>query len=83
MVDDSMAVLADGIAGTLTRIRILDGLPVADTIDLDMRAHPVNDRNMADIEAPLREEIHDGHLYGVALDELDVPSVGRIADPRR
>jgi hypothetical protein len=26
--------------------------------------------------------IHEGHLYGVGTDELDVPRVVRIADPR-
>ena len=56
---DSMAVLADGIAGTLTRIRIVDGMPVADTFDLGMRARPVSDRDMADIEARLRQENPD------------------------
>ena len=56
---DSMAVLADGIAGTLTRVRIVDGRPVADTFDLGMRARPVSDRDMADIEARLREEKPD------------------------
>lgn len=149
VVGDSMAVLADGIAGTLTRIRIRDGVPVADTIDLGIRARPVSDLDMANIEARLREErpglprrlefemsegwsvatallpghdgefwlrqavrgdrqewvvvrpgssrgwrvifperfalraIHDGYLYGVATDELDIPSVVRIADPQR
>ena len=149
VMGDSLAVLADGISGTLTRLRIRDGLPVADTFDLGMRARPVSDRDMADIEARLREEkpdiprriefemakgwsvatgilpgengefwlrqavegegqewvvvrpgsprkwsvtfpdrfalraIHDGYLYGVARDELDVASVARIADPPR
>lgn len=26
--------------------------------------------------------IHDGYLYGVGTDALDIPSVVRIADPR-
>ena len=145
---DSMAVLVDGITGTLTRIRIRNGFPVADTIDLGIRARPVSDRDMANIEARIREEkpglprrlefdlaegwsvatvllpgqsgefwllqadegdrqewvvvkpgstrkwrvilpeqfvlraIHDGRLYGVARDELDVPRVAAFADPR-
>ena len=149
VMGDSLAVLADGIAGTLTRIRIRDGVPVADTIDMGMRARPVSDRDMANFETRLREDkpdlprriefemaegwsiatgilpgengefwlrqavrgeqqewvvvkpgstrkwrvvlsgrfrlraIHDGHLYGVALDELDVASVVRMPDPRR
>ncbi len=149
VMGDSLAVLADGIAGTLTRIHIRDGVPVADTIDMGMRARPVSDRDMANFEARLREDkpdlprriefemaagwsvatgiftgengelwlsqavqgeqqewvvvkpgstrkwrvvlsgrfrlraIHDGHLYGVALDELDVASVVRMPDPRR
>jgi len=58
-VGDSMAVLADGIAGTLTRVRIGDAAPLADTFDLGMRARPVSDRDMADIEARLREEKPD------------------------
>lgn len=58
-VGDSMAVLADGIAGTLTRVRIVDGAPVADTFDLGLRARPVSDRDMANIEARLREEKPD------------------------
>jgi hypothetical protein len=59
VVGDSLVVLADGIAGTLTRLRIRDGVPVADTIDLGMRARPVSDRDMADFEARLREEKPD------------------------
>ena len=59
VVGDSLAVLADGIAGTLTRLRIRDGVPVADTIDMGMRARPVNDSDMADFEARLREEKPD------------------------
>lgn len=148
VVGDSLAVLADGIAGTLTRLRIRGGVPVADTTDLGMRARPVSDRDMADLEARLREDkpdlprriefdmaegwsvatgimaggngefwlsqavegeqqewvvvkpgstrkwrillperfdlraIHDGYLYGVGTDALDVPRVVRIADPR-
>lgn len=58
-VGDTMAVLADGISGTLTRVRIVDGAPVADTFDLGIRARPVSDRDMADIEARLREEKPD------------------------
>ena len=56
VLGDSMAVLVDGITGTLTRIRIRNGFPVADTIDLGIRARPVSDRDMANIEARLREE---------------------------
>ena len=148
VLGDSMAVLVDGITGTMTRIRIRNGFPVADTIDLGIRARPVSDRDMANIEARLREEkpdlprrlefdlaegwsvatvllpgqsgefwllqadesdrqewvvvrpgatrkwrvilpeqfvlraIHDGRLYGVARDELDVPRVAAFADPR-
>ena len=56
---DSVAVLADGIAGTLTRVRIRDGRPVADTLDLEMRARPVSERDLDNIEARLREEKPD------------------------
>ena len=145
---DSMVVLADGIAGTLTRISFRGRSPVADTLDLGMRARPVSSRDLAEIEARLRDEkpnlprrlvfdlaegwsvatgllpgqenefwlrqavggeqqvwvvvkpetreqwrvilparfaltvIYGGRLYGVARDELDVPSVGAIDDPR-
>ena len=56
---DSMVVLADGIAGTLTLFRFADGSLSADTVDLGIRARLVSDRDLSDLEARLREEKPD------------------------
>ena len=149
VLGDTAVALADGVAGTLTIGKPEIGSVRADTIDLGFAGRSVTERDLADLEADIRDRssrdlprrmeidapgywsvatrlipatdevfwlrqavegeqqvwvvvkpetreqwrvilparfaltvIYGGRLFGVARDELDVPSVGAIDDPR-